>query len=255
MIGAGIAILIIVFLILTKCGTQSPFKDDPFKDRTDNQIDLDQGVTVKAQPTDSLFANFAKFWPTLISTKPELSLPVITLGDDDDDREEPWNPRVSSSCIFSEEAGAVLPEVTLTWAERIGNLERLPRRSDLTVHYLGFQRNLYSTSYPIEPATRFIIPGNSEFIQDTAAVLLTGTTLFPQVRAFDTKISQNQTSTSTGQSESQESYPEEYEIYSVTLKDLSPGLSYTIRLCTFSGKEWHEEKSFVFTTPICKNKF
>jgi len=248
-------IVVIAVLALTKCGPKHPFTDDSFQDRADDEIDLDQEVTIREKPTDSLFANFTKFWPTQVSSLPELTLPVIPLDEkgDDVDREEPWNPRVSSACVFSEEAGIVVPEVTLTWAEPVRS-ERPARRSDLTVHYQGFQKNLYTTFYPLEPLNRFNIPGNSEFLNDTAAILLTGTTLFPKVRAYD--ISLALTNQSGATSEAVDDTPStEYEIYSVTLRDLSPGLSYTIRLCELTGESWDETKSFVFTTPICKNKF
>lgn len=253
-----VLILASALLVIISCGSQGDSRDSPSRDRTEDQIDLDQTITVTAKPKDSLFANFSKFWPTMVSTVPELMLPVRIPDDPDDVPEsDPWNPRVSSNCVFSEDAGMVVPEVTLSWAEPLRNVRKQPMRGDLTIHYQGFQRDLYTSLFPITAQTRFVIPGNSEFVRDTAAVLLSGFSLFPKVGNFAVNT-QTGTSLTPGTSEQIAQSTDAgvtYELYSITFRDLSPGLSYTIRLCAFEGEIWQEEKRFVFNTPICKNKF
>jgi hypothetical protein len=47
----------------------------------------------------------------------------------------------------------------------------------------------------------------------------------------------------------------EIKKHTVVLRDLSPGLSYTIRLSALGDNRWNEQREFVFLTPVCPKNF
>lgn len=207
-----------------------------------DKIDLDQDVTHRLRPQDSIFINFEKNWSKFITQKAELRLPVRT-----PEEKEIWEPVIIADCVFSPDAGDAVAQVELSWQEPM--IEQ-PVRFDLTLHYQGFDRNYYTTIYPVEVEERFNIPSNSQFIRDTASVLLTGPPMFPKVIAFNTEPVQIQ-----DQSQQQDKSEQEIRSYTLRLRDMGPGLSYRIRMCTFNQEVWMPTRETIFTTPICPLDF
>jgi hypothetical protein len=121
-----------------------------------------------------------------------------------------------------------------------------PVRFDIALHFQGFEKNYYTTVFPVENLKRFNIPANSQFLLDTAAVLLTGPAMLPKVIDFHQE---------TIQMPSQPTLKKQGESVmmkqSLRIIDMGPGLSYRIRLCTFNKESWTPTREVIFTTPIC----
>ncbi len=213
--------------------------------RDRDSIDLTQDVTTDRKPQDKSFADFEKNWRRFISASPELAMPVVTL------EKTPggalWEPAVVSECVSSPGAGGLVPQVTLTWsgppsgsagaADPSRDVPAL--RFDLAVHHDGFGRNYYSSALASDRHERFELPSNSALIENPEAVLLTGPGLFPRLAGFEAQAVQDR---DTGR---------RLERYTLTLQDLSAGLSYAIREDRRSDDEWTAGGSFVFLTPVC----
>ena len=205
-------------------------------------------------PADkTTIADFAKNWRQMISTVPDLALPVRRL-----ERQPPaeaWQPRVISQCVMSA-AGVLVPQVTVTWtepAERVPDLtaavqqRRAPAtprlRFDLALHYDGFGRNFYSAALAANRNEQFKLPSNSGLINDQASVLVTGPGLFP--RLFDFNI----------QAVQDPGTQRQFAQHTLVLRELAHGLSYTIRLDRPIANGWSEEGHVAFLTPVCPTSF
>jgi hypothetical protein len=206
-------------------------------------VDMEQQVTTERFPLDSVFLHFEKSWKKFIDSSVELRKPIL-------ERETVrWLPHVRSDCKFSTSLQRNVPVVILTWNEAAPagmNDEKIQAvttandnslRFDMSLMYKGFERNYYTTAFPVNRLQRFNIPVHSAFTQDTAAVMLTGPSGLPQVADFqqvlvkvhDTSLLQK----------------------TLTLMELGPGASYKIRKCVLSGENWVPSQEFVFSTPVC----
>jgi hypothetical protein len=168
--------------------------------------------------------------------------------------EEPWEPIVVADCVQSQDAGAMVPQVTLTWNEPAVDrpdtiravsqggaqaLETPRHRIDLAVHHNGFGRNFYSSALSTAAFQRFNLPSSSALVNDTEAVVLTGPALFPKLMAFRAEIIQDRDS------------GRRLRRQVLVLRDLSEGLTYQIRLSSPADGAWREEQESVFLTPVC----
>jgi len=266
----GVFIVALILFILSDFGKQSPFaflsKADvpPGAEGIDleNSVDLEQGVTTDIKPVDEIFVNFEANWREFISPREELTLDVVT-----EDPEEPWNPMVFSECAFSEGAGANVPLMTLTWVEPAPITDKVPVRFDLTPHYQGFERESYTTIFPVAVQQRFNLPMNSALIANPEAVLLTGPGIFPKVVDFSQVVLTGAggpvAAVALDPDRLKESGVESVEPgdaragYQVTIKlrDLNPGLAYKFRKCDLVQSSWRSDQTVTFSTPVCTQKF
>lgn len=232
------AVYFIVIICLFSCGNKRVFHD---KDK----IDLDQNVTNRNRPMDSVFLHFEKNWKKFISAEQVLVKPVNT------DLQDVWEPSIISDCIYSAEAGIYVPYVEFSW-NSIPTQKRV--RFDVALHYQGFQKNYYTTVLTAETEKRFNIPGNSTFLNDSSAVLLTGPALFPKVMKFQQEAIQIQDSALlklNRDSAQQGKQTASSDKQVLRLTELGSGLSYKIRMCTFDNEVWKCTQEVMFTTPIC----
>jgi len=211
------------------------------KTLNDGNVDLDQEVTQSNNQRDTVFLHFAQDWKKYISPSVELHKPVL---------ERPvmnWTPTVIADCRYSTERGHNVPVVELSWNEAMPaqvraeafnqTVETKDLRVDISLQYKGFERNYYTTAFPIARNQRFSIPGKSLFVKDTAAVIMAGPAMLPKVVDFQQmKVKVN----------SQDMVKK-----ILHLTDLGPGAAYRIRLCTLTGENWAPSGEFVFNTPIC----
>jgi hypothetical protein len=219
-------------------------------------INLGQKVTDDRKPKDPIFIDFEKNWRQFISQRPELALPVIPMKEGE--QKQPWDPIITSNCVQSQDAGGFVPQVTISWNEPMEVIaapggkaqQQTPPpqdqgglRFDLSIHYRGFARNYYSTALSADKDKRFNLPSNSDLAKNTEAVLLTGPSLFPKLIDYRTDVIKDVTNN------------REIGKHTLVLRDLSPGLSYTIRVCVRGENNWKEEKEVVFMTPICPQNF
>jgi hypothetical protein len=231
--------------------------------RTGDRIDLDQNVTADRKPQDIIFVDFEKNWRQFVHASPEIARSVVPRPTPAP-TEQPFSPVVTAECVFSADAGGRVPQVTVTWNEdsttpappppaaqaapegapgqrAVGDLSRI--RLDLALHHDGFERNYYTTILASEKLQRFKLPSNSPMINDTEAVLLTGPGLFPKLMDFraesivDLAARQN------------------FDQLTMVLRDLSPGLSYSVRRDRPVENRWIEEQRFTFLTPVCPQSF
>jgi hypothetical protein len=223
-------------------------------------VDADQfGPPTEIQPQDPLFIDFERNWRQFISTSPELALPVIQ---PQRPVQEPWDPVFVAECVFSPDAGRPMPQVTLTWNDPMGQgpdviraqglpsqqtppqlVEPARMRLDLALHFDGFGRNYYSSSLSTAALERFNLPSNSALIQDTPAVMMTGTALFPKLMSFRAEALQDRDT------------PRQFMRRTLVLRDLREALTYRIRLSSFVTDAWNEDRQYVFLTPVCPNSF
>jgi hypothetical protein len=250
-IGIGAFCVAVILFVLSDYGKQSPFvslaKDDvpPGAEGIDldNYVDLEQEVTTNIQPVDAIFVDFEKNWRNFISRRDELTLQVVETDDD-----EPRDPLIFSECVFSEGAGAYVPLMTLTWVEPAPVSDTEPLRFDLTTHYQGFQRESYTTIFPVEVEQRFKLPMQSSLVENTEAVLLTGPAIFPKVVGFD----QVQLTRGSGVRETDAGTGYQYTI---KLQDLAPGLAYKFRKAELVESTWRADQLVTFSTPVCPQEF
>jgi hypothetical protein len=231
---------LLMLSLASGCRKQTAFREIAQKDKT---IDLEQTITSTVHPKDSLFIHFNRHWQKLISPKLELMHPVKSLK-----QPVAWNPLVTSDCVFSPGAGKNVPKIDISWVEDIGQQDDASIRVDLSILYHGYERNSYTTIYPLENQKRFNLPANSALVKDSAAVLLTGIALFPKLTHFSNEklaVKPDQLKLRTGNLKN----------YHLVLEELGAGLAYNIRVCRYNGETWNEEKHYVFTTPICTQKY
>lgn len=239
-------------LFLLTCA-QGCKKDNPFRKifQKDNRIELEQTITSTVRPTDSLFIQFDKNWKKLVSQRAELLRPVKFL--DLNQVKTPWNPLVISDCVFSPGAGANVPQVDISWVEDLNKTGDAPIRVDLALLYRGYENDTYTTVFPVESQKRFNMPLNSKLILDSAAVLIAGVALFPKLTHYS--LENLVAATDNTPSVQFQKRAENLKKYHIVLEELGPGLSYKLRVCRFNGEIWQEEKHYVFSTPICTQKF
>jgi hypothetical protein len=217
----------------------------------EERIDLAQNVTSQHKPQDRIFVDFEKNWRQFISTAPDITLPVVT--PERKPQEPPWDPRVVAECVFSADAGGMVPQATLTWNEPVDNpspdvaqLARQQRpmetprlRFDLSVYHDGFGRGFYTTALATDKQERFKLPSNSAMVNNQEAVMLTGPGLFPKLVDFNVQAVQDR---DTGRQLGRRT---------LILRDLNPGVSYTIRRDRPDANAWNADGEFTFLTPIC----
>lgn len=224
-------------------------------ERREREIERGQGIVF--QPKDVLYVNFAKNWPQFVSRLPELALPVTRVV-----QRQPWQPLITAECVFSADAGRMVPQVTLSWNESSGVISSpeiarrrqqqtpaaaaapVPIRFDLGLHQDAFTRNYFSSALATDKLKRFNLPPNSALTNDTPAVLMTGPGLFPKLMDYRTEALQDP---NTNQS---------FTHQTLVLRDLNHALTYSIRMSRrFSEKEWSGEQEFAFLTPVCPSSF
>jgi len=205
-------------------------------------VDLDQDVTSKHFPQDSTFLHFAQNWKKFINPSLELHKPVL------ERQVATWTPAVIADCRYSTTAGHNIPVVELSWNEEFppngattemvtGPAATRNLRFDISLNYKGFERNYYTTVFPIARNQRFSIPEISTLVRDTSAVLMTGPSLLPKVVDFQQiRVRVNE---------------KEMLKKILHLTDLGPGAAYRIRSCTLNGEAWMPSAEFIFNTPIC----
>ena len=250
----------LIGVCLLSIGACADQRGCPGRDARDS-VDADQfGPPTEIKPTDPIFIDFERNWRQLISSAPELALPVVRPPRPVEDT---WDPLFVAECVFSPDAGRPMPQVTLTWNDPIrsgpdviqaqrppaeatapaqaAQTERL--RLDLALHFDGFGRNYYSSALSTAAAQRFNLPSNSGLVQDTAAVMTTGAGLFPKLMSFRAEALQDRDS------------PQQFVRRTLVLRDLREALTYRIRLSNFVQDAWNEDRQYVFLTPICPNSF
>jgi hypothetical protein len=219
-----------------------------------DRIELGKNVTVSGKPLDPVFKNFPQSWRQFISTNPDLAVPVTGVAT----RQEPTSqqPIIISECVFSPDAQGYVPQVTLSWDEPSGSSvaarkqqqnapgqsEQIPvRRFDLGLHHDAFGRNFYSSAMSTDKLKRFYLPPNSALVNNQEAVLLTGAGLFPKLMDYRTLTVRDSSSTTNRQFLKQ----------TVVLRELSEGITNTMRVSHLVGRAWKTDQQFVFLVPVC----
>jgi hypothetical protein len=205
-----------------------------------DKINLTQDVTQRRAPEDSVFRHFETTWQKFIDRKEELTRPVLTSNQK---LPESWEPVIVTDCVRSPESGDVTPQVELTWQS---GASQKPFRFDIALHYKGFEKDYYTSAFPVAAEKRFSLPSQSKFLQDTAAVLLTGPPLFPRIVSFRAAAV-----TTPKDAKSRAGAAASTVRNTLRIQDLGSGLSYRIRMCTFDKAAWTPTKEIVFTTPLC----
>jgi hypothetical protein len=191
--------------------------------------DSSQGDEVTVD-VDDLYDDFPNTWRTMVSDRDELGYALV-----DDGNAEGWQPAVVSDCVASAAAGGNVARVQLTWVED-GNTERF----DLTVAYRGFETGYFTTAFPVEAGTRFLLPPDSAYLDDEQAMLQVGPGVFPLVSGY----AREELDDLAGSA-----------VYTLTIEGLSAGLSYTIRGANLQDDRWYARKKYAFSTPICIQRF
>jgi hypothetical protein len=211
--------------------------------------EVKEGVTVK--PEDVLFINFNENWRRLVNTSPQIVLPVVRTTR----QETQWQPVVTPDCVFSPDAGRMMPQITLTWNEiaagppvnvaALGQAEQEGAgiRFDLGLHHDPFTRNYFSSALATDKLKRFTVPSNSPLANDAQAVMLTGPGLFPKLVDYRAVALQERGTNRP------------FTQHTLVMRDLSQGLTYTIRMSRLATGQWNEEKQFAFLAPVCPNSF
>ncbi len=242
------AVLSVGIALLSAC--RSPAKS---KKGDAERIDLSQNVTTKPRPEDKIFINFEKNWREFISQRPEFTRPVIQ-------RREPPSvpepePIIQAECVFSADAGGLVPQVTITWnqaasggvglraAAEQNQAQTPPVRLDLGLHQDAFTRNYFTSALSTQKLQRFNLPANSALVNNPEAVLLTGPGLFPKLMDFRIEVLQDRDT------------KRQFDRQTAVIRDLNQGLSYALRVSQASNDQWSEERRFVFLTPVCPTSF
>lgn len=218
-----------------------------------DEISLDQKVTVKGKPQDLVFKDFEKNWRKFISNAPQFTLPVLPPKQPPPAAPEPI---ITSECVYSADANGYVPQVTISWNEpatapielrsrkQTQNQSEVPsRRLDLGLNFNPFARNFYSSILSTDKNQRFSLPSNSALISNPETVLLTGPGLFPKLMDFRTQSLQDPSS------------HRNFDKQTAVLRDLNEGISYTMRVSRLSGQNWNADRQIVFMAPVCPNSF
>jgi hypothetical protein len=215
-----------------------------------DRIELGQNVTVNARPEDIAFKDFSKNWRQFVSTSPQLSATVIGKT-----KREPTPPEpvIFSECVYNADAKGYVPQVTITWNEAPSQTAAAPGRDaqqvapalrfDLALHHDPFGRNYFSSALSTDKLKRFTLPSNSGLVNNPEAVMLTGPGLFPKLMDFRTESLQDAATN------------RQFSKNTIVLRDVSPGLSYTMRVSRLTGNAWNEDRQVVFLPPVCPNSF
>jgi len=206
----------------------------PGRNNGEGQIDLDQQVTNETHPRDTVFRNFNQNWKKFISTQAELDKAVDT-------SQQPmgWEPEIRVDCQYSRAAGGIIPLVQVSWTSAQADTNV---RMDIALLYRGFQNNYYSTVFPLTPNRRFALALHSNYLKDSAAVLLTGPSLFPKV--VDFRLREADTSAKAVQGPA-------LRQHTLLLTDVGPGLTYRLRMCMLHEGSWQTSREMLFSAPIC----
>jgi hypothetical protein len=220
-----------------------------------DRIELGQKVTVNNKPVDPVFKDFPQRWRQFISKSPELSIPVMGVVKQ---QPTPPEPVIFNECVFSPDAHGYVPQVTITWDEPSGQITEIPKvaivaqqrqeetpvvRFDLGLHHDPFGRNFYSSALSTDKQKRFTLPANSALANNQEAVLLTGPGLFPKLmdyKAFTVRDPKTNRA---------------FLKQTVVLRELSEGITSTLRVSYLAGKEWNTDQQFVFQAPVCPVAF
>ncbi|HKE57730.1 MAG TPA: hypothetical protein VKB46_13545 [Pyrinomonadaceae bacterium] len=225
-----------------------------------NETKHDQDVTINAKPQDAIFIDFQQNWRQLISQSPEFTLPVVAKPPE---QKEVWEPLVLAECVFSPDAGTQVPQVTLVWnepaqvqvptvpaaakqaasAQTTQTADLARTRFDLSTNYQGFAKNEYSSTLATDKLKRFNLPSNSALVSQPEAVVQAGPSLFPKLMDFRTESIRDRDTN------------RDLVKKTLVLRDLTPGLTYTIRVLVRGDNQWSEEKEVVFLTPVCFKTF
>lgn len=236
----SLSIVFSVCLTVTAC-------QNKIKREREEEINLEQEVTNRQIPRDSIFFQFEKNWKKFISPLPELTRPVFV-----EQQEVPtWQPLVITDCVYSQEAGGAVPQVELTWQEPVA---QNTVRFDIALQSQGFERNYYSSVFPVERLKRFSLPLRSELVRDTAALLLTGPAMFPKIVQFSRTAIRVAGTDTLGQPQvrnAKGANAAAREEVKLRIVELGAGLSYKIRKCTFNKESWNATQEVIFNTPIC----
>jgi len=237
-----IGLLFCLSLILISChrkkdSTQVNKNKTEQEQKEKDKINLGQEVANRIMLQDSIFIHFEKNWQQFIAPARELLSPVNL------EQKAAWEPLIFSDCRYYQDAHTNVPQVTISWNEPAS---QVPFRFDIALHYQGFEKNYYTSVFPVEKLKRFNIPQNSQFLKDTTAVLLTGPPLFPKI------IDMEQHNIQTENEPKNLTY-QRIPMVKQTLRitELGQGLSYRIRKCSFDGQQWKPTREITFTTPIC----
>jgi hypothetical protein len=225
-------ILVVVIGIVTIGACARGARSDVESADKRTPIDLTQNVTAERKTQDKTFIGFEKNWRQFISASPQLARPVVAARGG-----TPWEPHVTSECVFSADAGGAVPQVTIEWSEDQQTEPLL--RFDLAIVHDGFARNQYTSAIPAAKFDRFLLPRTSALISNQDAVLLTGPGLFPKIVDFKVQPLHDPTTSRM------------VAVHRLVLRDLSPGLTYTLRIDHESATEWMERGRYSFLTPVC----
>jgi hypothetical protein len=242
-----------------------------------DRIELGQNVTVSSKPLDPVFKDFPQTWPQFVSKNPELAAPVTGEAP----KQEPTSPQpiIVADCVYSPDAQGYVPQVSLSWDELSGPAAETPviaarrlergterreiarerqenqekaaerqeetavRRFDLGLHHDPFGRNLFSSVLSSERLQRFNLPPNSALVNNQEAVLLTGPGLFPKLMDYRATVVRD---TDTNR---------QFLKQTVVLRELSEGISNTMRVSHRVGRDWNTDQQFVFSVPVCPSRF
>ncbi len=197
---------------------------------------------------DQEFKDFSQNWHQFISRSTELTIPVVAST-----RTEPAAPEpiIFSACVPS--SGVYVPQVTISWNESPGQVietksataqrqgEAPVRRFDLGLHHDPFTRNFYSSVLSTDKLKRFNLPSNSALVNNPQAVLSAGAGLFPRLMDYKMVVLQD---TKTNR---------QIVRQTVVIRELNPGVSYSMRVSRLVGREWSVDRHFVFVPPVCTN--
>ena len=228
--------LILFVMALGACNHKNNVAD---KDK----LDLSQNVSNTGRFQDTAFRQFEKTWTKFINRSPELVKEVMPINVQD--VKTRWEPVITSDCEYLPEAQVNVPVVEITWNEVAS---QTPQRLDIALQYQGFEKNYYTTVFPIENSKRFNIHLQSQFLRDTAAVLLAGPPLFPKIQRF---AALNLPATANTGQVIEGQNPAVMIKSTLRLTDLGPGLSYRIRRCTLVDDRWMPTQEVIFNIPVC----
>jgi len=198
-----------------------------------------------------VFKDFDQNWRQFVSKSPRLAALVVGTVQRGEAAPEPV---ITPGCVFSESAKGYVPRIMLSWNEAPVQVvnersaraqeEQVPEmRIDLGLHHDPFVRNYFSSALSTEVSKRFSLPSNSALLSDPEAVRLTGPGLFPQLMEVRTQLLHDATSN------------RQFAKNTVVIQELSPGLSYSMRVSRPAGDQWTADQQFVFVSPVCPTSF